>query len=266
MTPILMRRFFLSASMFGLVACNEGLSPARERNGFISAVTYQAGPDLYSVQYLGAFYRYDGLSADPGQLDACEGQPYSPSGTLAHLPTLDAGDQLLAQVSGREDTLLAETSSGMRLYKIPGASNSVPFIPGDTLTMVIPGTVGGFPAMTVRVRTAEPFTFTPVGNPPDGQPLTINWSAATVPGSVIVFYLRFSNTSTDIEPNTQLRCVFIDDGTAQVDATLADVWADSDPVSRQVAVERIRQTTVEFDARTKVTLLSYFDRPLLTAP
>jgi hypothetical protein len=266
---MLMRRIPLSALLLGLTACIEGLTPARERTGFISAVTFfdSTAVDVFRVQYLGAFYRYDGLSTDIGTLDNCIPQQYVPQGpTIAFLPTLDAGAHVLAQLSGREDTLQADDASGLRLYRIPGTSNTVAFIPGDTLTMVIPGGEGGFPGMTVRVRTAEPFTFDPVGDPPEGQPLAITWTAATEPGSVIAFNLRFSNNSVDTIPNTQIRCLFVDDGNGQVDAVNANFWAGSDPASREVAVERIRRTTVQFDARTSVTLLSYFDRPLLPAP
>lgn len=258
------RTIALSGLALLLAGCNDGLSTARERSGFVAAVALDAGGSTYAMEYLGAFYRYNGLSADLGELETCIAIPYSPiAPPIATLPTMEAGEGVYLTLSGRDDTLRANTDLGITSYSLVGVK-SVPYTPGDTLTLTVPGDVNGFPPATVKVRTAEPFTFDPVGNPADAEPLTVTWTAATEPGSTIVFRLRLSNTASP-DPNTEIICIFADDGSGEVGAIYADVWADADPASKSVAVERVRQGTVVIDERTKLTVSSFFDQPIRLA-
>lgn len=244
-----------------LGACNDAFSVARDRNGFVSAITRDAGGGAYALVFSGAFYRYAGLTAGIGTVDTCIPLLYSPTPpTLASLPTLDAGAELTTQVSGREDAISRSTAFGFYSYEL-AAGISIPFTPGDTLTLTIPGTLNGFPAAVVRTRTAEPFTFSPVGNNTAGAGLPINWTAAPAPGSMIVFSLRFNSTGVSPIPDSQIQCQFVDDGTALVPAGYASQWSASQPESRSVVAQRIRHSTVEVDSRTRVTLLSIFDNP-----
>jgi len=255
------------AGILSLAACNsDRFGPAKERTGFISATAYDGGGGAFALRFLGAFYKYDGLSTGIPAAETCQGAPYTPQNTtVASLPTVEAGEYLFTQVSGRSDTLFRSAGLGLSTYQLLTV-NAVPFTPGDTLTLVVPGEAGGFPGTTMRVRTAEAFTHDPIGSGNSGQPLTINWTPATVPGSLMVFSLRFNSTGTASIPNAQIYCVFNDDGSGEVSAALAEVWRGTLEDSRSVQASRIRQTEVVFDENTKVTLLSYFDRPLLPVP
>jgi hypothetical protein len=255
------------AGALALAACNsDRFGPAREKTGFISATTYDGGGGTFALRFLGAFYKYDGLTTGIPAAETCQGAAYTPQNTgVATLPTISAGEYLFTQVSGRSDTLFQTAGLGLTAYQLLTV-NAVPFTPGDTLTINVPGEAGGFPATTLRVRTAEAFTHDPVGTGTSGQPLTITWTPATSPGSLMVFSLRLNTSGTADLPNAQIYCVFNDDGSGEVSASLADVWRSALPASRSVQASRIRQTEVAFDANTKVTLLSYFDRPLAPVP
>jgi hypothetical protein len=130
----------------------------------------------------------------------------------------------------------------------------------------VPGDAAGFPGTTIRVRTAEPFDFNVPSSPADNEPMTVTWTPAPAPGSYMTISLRLNNTGTGTQPDAQIYCLFNDDGSGEVPANLAAVWKASDPDSRSTAFSRVRFTTIEFDARTRITLLSYFDRPTLPVP
>jgi hypothetical protein len=184
---------------------------------------------------------------------------------VATLPSISAGDFLFTQVSGRTDTLFQSSGLGITAYQLLTV-NAVPFTPGDTLRVDVPGDAAGFPGTSLRLKTAEAFTHDPVGTGTEGQPLTITWTPASSPGSLMTFSLRLNSTGTASIPDAQIYCVFNDDGSGEVSAALASVWRAALPESRSVKATRIRQTEVVFDANTKVTLLSYFDRPLPPVP
>jgi hypothetical protein len=254
------------AGILSLAACNDRFGPAKERTGFISATAYDAGGGAYAMRFLGAFYKYDGLTTGIPAAETCQGGPFnSQNSTVATLPSLSAGQYLYTRLSGRVDTLFQSSGLGITAYQLLTV-NAVPFIPGDTLTLEIPGETGGFPGATLRVRTAEAFTHDPVGTGTEGQPLTITWTPAPAPGSLMAFSLRFNSTGTATLADAQISCIFNDDGSGEVNASLAAIWRASQPESRSVKATRIRQTQVVFDANTKVTLLSYFDRPLEPVP
>lgn len=263
--PRLLRLSLAVALAVSSTACIPDVGTGRERTGFISAVTYDAGGGNTSMRLTGAFYRYDGLQTGLQEPETCVGLPFSlvpPS--VANLPSLDAGNFLFTDIGGRRDTLFRSSGLGITTYQLVSVVG-IPFTGGDTLRLEIPGNVDGFPAGVMQVRTAEPFTFDPIGEPAEQQPLPITWTAAPQPGSLMTFSLRFSDGTGD-QPNVQIYCTFTDDGAGQVPADLAAIWASSAPVTRRVLATRIRVNELEFDRRTRAFLLSYFDQPLSPLP
>lgn len=254
---------FAAASLASLSGCIEGISPARERTAFISAIAYSTGGGTaLAMRPLGAFYRADGLTVGLPPINTCIGLPYSTTPpNLAFLPTIDAGPGLYTTLSGRQDTLFRNNTSGLETYQMR-SNASIPYTAGDTLHVEIPGEEDGFPALNIQVRTAEPFDYLTPADPTDGADMTVNWTAAPSSGSVMTFAFRFSNTSVSEEPDTQIYCAFTDNGTGIVPAGYAASWVTSSEASRSIRASRVRYVTTEIDARTKVTLLSYFDRPL----
>ncbi len=243
-----------------LVGCIEPLKPARERTGFISATTVALGP-AYGLTFVGAFYKFDDLDVQFQPLETCAGYVYSPTPrTLASFPTLDAGDRLITQVSGRQDTLFKSTGLAIETYQLSSV-NSVPHTPGDTLTLTIPGAVTGFPPQTVRVRTSEPFVLNPVNPSASEDPITVTWTPAPAPGSTMLVSLRYNALGTTDVPDTEIRCDFADDGSGTIIVPYSSAWSAAAAASRSVVAQRVRYTRVEMDSRTKVILLSVFDQP-----
>lgn len=256
----------LILALVTLTACLDGIEPSRERTGFVSAVSYDAGGGNYGLRVTGAFYKQDGLATGLVPPDSCRGLPYDPNpGTLAFFTTLDAGERLHTLIGGRRDTLWKTSTSGVLTYSLQTVA-AIPFTPGDTLELEIPGATGGFPGTTLAVRTAEAFTYDPIGNPAEAQPLQITWTPPPAPGAMMVFSLRFNSTGVSETPDAQLYCVFNDDGSGSVPAQLAAVWGASSQASRGIAASRVRLDEHVFDANTKVTLLSFFDRPIQPVP
>jgi len=246
----------------GLTGCvNDRFNAPRDRVGFISSLAFSTGGDTYATRPLGAFYRANGLAVNLGELETCVGVPYSiVPPTVATFPTVPAGQYLFTTLSGRSDTLFQTATLGLQTYQLLTV-NAIPFVPGDTLTVEVPGDVSGFPGTTIRVRTAEPFEYNIPAAPTDNEPMTLTWTPAPAPGSYMVASLRLNNTGTGTDPDAQIYCLFNDDGSGQVPAPLTTVWNASLPESRSSLFTRVRFTTIEFDARTRLSLLSYFDRP-----
>lgn len=261
-----LRPLGLFLALVTLTACIDGIEPARERTGFISAVSYDAGGGNYGMRVTAAFYKQDGLITGLLPADSCEGRPYNPNpGTVAFLTTLDAGELLRTLIGGRRDTLWKTSTSGILMYALQTV-DAIPFTPGDTLELEIPGSTSGFPGTTLSVRTAEAFTYDPVGDPAEAQPLQLTWTPPPAPGALMVFSLRLNSTGVSVIPDAQIYCVFNDDGSGNVPAPLAAVWKAASVPSRQVAASRVRLDEHVFDGNTKVTLLSFFDRPLQPVP
>lgn len=254
------------AALVALSACSDRFGPAKEKTGFISATAYDGGGSNFAMRFTGAFYRYDGLSTGIPAAETCQGAPFTTTPvSVATLPSISAGQHLYTVIGGRRDTLYQASGLGILAYQLLSVS-AVPYTPGDTLTIEVPGEVGGFPGTTLKVRTAEAFSHAPVGTGTDGQPLTITWTPAPSPGSLMLFSLRLNSSGTAATPDAQILCVFNDDGSGEVSASLANIWRSALPESRSTKATRIRLDEHVFDANTKVTLLSYFDRPLEPLP
>lgn len=262
------RSFSLSLlAVLGLTGCiNDKLNTSRDRVAFISAIAFSTGVGTYATRPLAAFYRANGLGLNLGEVEACVGVPFSNQPPpVATFPTLSAGQYVYTEIGGRRDTLFSSTTLGLQTYQLLTV-NSIPYVPGDTLTVEVPGDAAGFPGTTIRVRTAEEFDFSVPANPADNEPMTLTWTPAPAPGSTMTVSLRLNNSGTGEQPDAQIYCRFNDDGSGEVPATLTAVWKAAVPESRSSVFSRVRFTTIEFDARTRLTLLSYFDRPTLPVP
>lgn len=252
--------------LIGTAGCIEGVEPTRERTAFVSAVAHQQTSSTYAMRLTAAFYRLQEGQSRLDSPEACVGLPYTiQPAPVAYLPTLSAGTHLYTNVAGRTDTLFQVNSAGLLLYQllsVPG----IPFAVGDTLRLTVPGDVDGFPAVQMSVRVAEPFTYDAIGSPPEGEALPITWTPATVPGALMIYSLRYNSSGVSIEPDAQIYCVFLDDGSAEIPAGLALSWGVADPASRSVYASRVRRTIAEIDSRTRVNLFSFFDVPTPPLP
>lgn len=255
--PVLLAVAALSA------ACIDPLETSNGRFGAITAAAFDGGAANYTMRPEAAFYGETDLSYEPFTSDTCLLAQFFPNSTTINgsLRFLDAGDRLLTSVSGRVDTLVPVSNIGLRIYQSPNAGG-IPYTPGDTLTITIPG--AAFPASAISVRTAEPFTHSAVGVPVADEPLSLTWTPATVAGSQMTFSLRYANSFSTTGLNEQVFCSFVDDGAATVPAAILGGWINALNAQRQTKATRIRSREVTVDARTRLSLLSTFSQPINT--
>jgi len=244
-------------------ACIAGLETPNGRFGTIAVPAFDNGGGTYVMSPQAAFYGSTDLTYVPFSNDTCILAAYSASTSVSTgLVTLDAGDFLITQVSSRIDSLAPVAGIAFRVYE-PLRPNGIPFIPGDTLSITVPGAVGGFPQSAISVRTAEPFTHDTIIVPAENADLPLVWTGATVPGSLMSFSLRYRNAVSSSEMNEQVFCSFADDGSATIPAAFLTGWRDALGDVRATRVVRSRWKEVVLDGRTRLSIVSSFGRPLL---
>jgi hypothetical protein len=244
-------------------ACVDTLSPGNSRFGIITATTTDDGASGFKMAPEGAFYDESNLSYAAPAAESCYTAPYTTINTLiGNVRTLNVGPYIVTKVSGRTDSLQAQQFLTLLVYR-PVLTTGIPFVPGDTLRVEVPGEskAGGFPPATLSIRTAEAFTFSPIGVPLVDEDLPLSWTPAPSPGSLMTFSLRYPNQYSTGELNEQLYCAFVDDGSATIPAARLAGWRDA-VGDRETRAVRLRSIDVMLDSRTQFVLRSTFSQPL----
>jgi hypothetical protein len=255
-----------AATALALSACSDFLDTSGNADtGIITVPTFSDGGGGYLLSPLGIFYAESDLTLNVGNPGACSVLPYDPAQlpTTGGFSTMNVGPFLLADFPARQDTLYLAQEGGLRFYR-PGQAAGLLHTPGDTLVVTVPASAN-FPGTTILTRTAEPFDMDEVGVPALNNDLTVTWTAAPHPGSVMRYSLRYATENSPGGPDQQLICVFADDGEATIDAGFLQGWVTA-VGSRQVLATRIRYRQAEVDERHRLALVSSFDRPLQTLP
>lgn len=243
-----------------LGACNDILDVNDGKTGFVALPTFSNGTGGYVLSPIGAFYNRSDLAFIPPQLEACEDTPYTTTGSLPLGSSLDAGDALTLSHPGGVESLDRGVEFGLILYRSE-LDAGIPFTPGDTFTVTVPGGPG-FPAATARVRTADPFLVRPVVVPEQGEPVILDWDASPAPGSIMLVALRYADATSTGAPNRQVFCAFNDDGTGSIPFFVASNWANASSGSRQTVFSRARVQEVQVSGKVRFTVTSTFDQPL----
>ncbi len=253
-----------AALLLSTAACLETIGPPRDRVGLITATAYDnAGTPV--IRGTGTFYRVSGL-----QIQALDEQPcalfaFDPDAVGAQVETLEAGNFLSFSIPGNAVSANRIQISSFIRYEMP-AGEYLLYAAGDTLTVNVPGAIGGFDATSIRVRAAEPFTADTIPDFQVGQPLELTWSAAPAAGSFMIASLRYNAEGSSLEPDTEIACVFVDDGSGQIPATLAQQWGNAAVASRSYKFTRARESFVALDTRTRTRLRSHFEVPTPALP
>ena len=236
--------------------------------GGISARTKGAG---YTTAPQLAFYRVSGATFESaaGVRDTCFLAAYSEttSGTGGSSAgnLLSAGPFVAVKLGNRVDSLTRTGGALDPVYR-SSLSAGIPYTPGDSMVITIPGDRSGFPTSTFRGRTAEPFTMAPLIVPPIGSPINITWTPATDPNAAMFVTFRYvSNGSTATAFNRQISCSFVDDGSGQVSPSTAADWISA--TKRDMIAQRIRTILAQVDVPLSYfNLVSTFDWPTPISP
>lgn len=234
--------------------------------GGISARTKGAG---YTTAPQIAFYRVSGATfvSTQGITDTCFVAAYSESGSSGQTSAtaLGAGAYIALALGARTDSLVRTGGALDATYRSQ-ATSGIPYTPGDSMVITIPGDRAGFPTSTFRGKTAEAFTMTPIVAPAAGSPLNVTWTAAVDPNAAMFVTFRYvSSGSTSTTFNRQVACSFVDDGSGQVPASTAAEWIAA--TKRDYTAQRIRTILVQIDLPLSYfNIVSTFDWPTPVSP
>ena len=259
-------KFFAPSALLllGLSACLETIGPPRDRVGLVTARAYDnAGTPV--LRGTATFYRVSGLQLQVLGPQPCALFLYDPDAVGVQVQTLEAGNFLTFAVPGNNVSADRVQISSFVRYEM-AAGQYLQYAVGDTLTVTIPGALDGFEPTTVKVRAAEPFTADTIPDYVIGQPLTLTWTPAPAPGSYMIASLRYNADGSGTEPNTEISCVFADDGSGDVPTTLAQAYANAPAASRSYLFTRARETILSFDSRTRTRLRALYDVPTPPLP
>lgn len=248
-----------------MAACVDTLEPSKNRFGLVTYTAFTDEVRGHVMDPEAVFYDRTDLSYTPPPPDSCVLAAYTPP-VLAgsSFPTLSAGDFLVSQVGTQRDTLRGAVEFGAFVYR-PVRRTGIPFTPGDTVTVQIPGSLTGFPAATVSLRTAEAFSADPIGIPETTtEDLRLAWTAAPAAGSLMTVSLRYANAFSSGALNEQIFCGFTDDGSGTIGAALLSGWRNAVTGLRESRIIRLRSKELSIDDRNTLTVLSSFALPTAT--
>jgi len=254
----------LAASLTG---CLDVGLPTNLKAGFLTQSAHSDGASGYVMAPEATFYANINLAANPVPQDSCFIAPYTNStGSTTVFQTIEAGPVIFTRVAGvREDSLFPVVSGGQLSYR-PRVGERIPFIPGDSLEITVPGAPVGFPSVVTKTRTSEAFTHDPIAIPTTASPITFTWTAAPQPGSTMILSLRYANATSTGGVNEQIYCGFIDDGSGTIPASLTDGWVNALDGRRDTRASRYRQQLIQINANQRFTFISLFTQPLPPLP
>jgi len=214
-----------------------------------------------------AFYRVSSASfiSPNGIRDTCFTSAYSETGSggTTTASVLGAGALITIALGNRVDTLLRTANTLDPVYR-SGLAAGIPYTPGDSMVITVPGDRNGFPTSVFRGRTAEAFTMAPLVVPENGSPINIQWTPATDANSAMFVTFRFKSPAA-ASFDRQIACSFVDDGSGQVPATVATSWLTA--TQRDMTAQRLRSILTQVDVPLSYfNVVSTFDWPTPVSP
>ena len=248
------------------VACTSAVEPSYFPYGFVTVSALKSATG-YAASPVGTFYNVNGLSSPTGvsPWDSCRVQAYSPSTAVGLgdvFSALDAGAAVVVTLHGRTDSLYPVVVGRETLYKLRTLA-SVPYTPGDSLSVVIPGTSAGYPGISFKAKTAEAVTVTDFATPPPSTKLDLRWTPSQDQNSTMTFTFRYGALGADTL-NTQLICQYRDDGIDSVPARLISPWATAN--RKDWVAARLRTYVSQVAKSGYFEFISSFDVPMPLAP
>lgn len=255
----------LSVAAMIAVACAEGsTSVSAVPFGFVTLAAQRAGAG-YVTSPVGTFYNASGLGVPTATAswDSCRQETYSRAsvGLGDIFPSLGAGPSIEVRLPGRTDSLFPVAVGNDVQYRLHGGG--VPYVPGDSVSVVVPGRDGGYPALTFRAKTAEMLTIADFGTPTVGPRLDLQWNAGHDFNGTVAFAFRYGALNADTL-NVQISCQFKDDGADSIPARYMASWAAAKTKSWSAA--RVRTYVAPVARGGYFDFISTFDVPTPSAP
>jgi hypothetical protein len=243
-----------------IVACDNALEGINTMNtwGFVT-VGAKGAPGAHVANVEGLFFQGN-LSAVPNAgfaSDTCADGLFSEGNVLLGVTYLDAGESVDATVGGIARSLDRTTTAQGLAYR-PTAAFS--YTPGDSIVVTVPGVSGGFPAGTIRAKTAEAFTFpTNIPIPAGTEAIQLAWSLPQDENSAMIVSLRYETTQNPGILTRNVLCTFKDDGVDSIPFRWHQNWSTA-PGQRVVVATRLR-THYEAAAQANLGVISTYQVP-----
>lgn len=224
-----------------VVACDNAFEGINTMGvwGFVTVGAKKDASGAHFANAEGLFFQGN-LAAVPNAgfaTDTCSDGAFSEGNNLLGVTYLDAGPSVQATVGGVARTLERLTTSSGLAYR-PTAPFS--YTPGDSIIVSVTGVSGGFPAGSIRAKTAEPFTFpTQLPIPMGTEAIQLAWTAPQDPNSAMVVSLRYETTTNPGVLTRHVLCTFVDDGVDSIPFRWHQNWSKSSG-QRAVVATRLR--------------------------
>jgi hypothetical protein len=242
-----MRRLHVSA-LFVLLALAACLNPEPipETNYGVIGLTTVVSTNDTILSPLALFYRTGLLVLPTSRLsgDQCQVAVFPPPVQNVELPRfLDAGDSVAVSTTTLTRYLFPTIDVDGESYGLK-AADRLPFHPGESVTVTVPGAPGGFANGTISVLTARGFTFGPINpSPPAGETLALTWTPAGDDSTKLLVSLQYG--VGQVQANQQIFCSLVDDGAAEVPSEFLVQWRSATTGSRKVEAARWRVSAKE---------------------
>jgi hypothetical protein len=228
-----------------IAACDTALESINTQGtwGFVTLSATKSATGAHFAAAEGLFFKGN-LAAVPNAdvlNDTCADVLFSEGNNLAGVTYLDAGPSVAATLGGVAETLARTTTAEGIAYK---SATPIAFNPGDSIVVDVAGVSGGFPAGTVRAKTAEAFTFpTDILVPAGTESIQLTWTAPQDPRAAMIVSLRYATTDSPSELTRHVLCTFIDDGVDSIPFRWHQNWSSSQG-ARAVVATRLRTNYV----------------------
>jgi len=228
-----------------IAACDNALQGISMQGtwGFVTVSAQKSATGAHFADAEGLFFKGN-LAAVPNAdftNDTCADVVLSEGNNLVGVTYLDAGPSVATTLGGVAGTLDRTTTAEGIAY-LP--ATPIAFNPGDSIVVNVPGVSGGFPAGTIRAKTAEAFTFpADIPVPAGTESIQLTWTAPQDPRSAMIVSLRYATINSPSVLTRHVLCTFVDDGVDSIPFRWHQNWSTS-AGARAVVATRLRTNYV----------------------
>lgn len=256
----------LAAVTAVVVGCSTSTELSSVPYGFLTVVARKATSG-HTASPVGTFYDASGLGVPTAiaPWDSCRLQSFSPSTALSIgdiYPSISAGSAIQLKLGSRTDSLFPVPVGREMQYRLRSGS-ALPYTPGDSIGVVIPGSGDGYPAVTFRAKTAEALAVTEFTAPASGSRLDLRWNAGHDLNNTVTFSFRYGALGADTL-NSQVYCQFKDDGADSIPSKYITSWTGAR--AKTWAAARVRTYVAPVSKGGYFDFISTFDLPTPVAP
>lgn len=176
-------------------------------------------------------------NADYTVADTCADVLLTEGNNLVGVTYLDAGPSVATTLGTLDRTTTAEG-----IAYLP--ASPLAFTPGDSIVVTVTGVSGGFPAGSIRAKTAEAFAFPEdIPVPAGTEAIQLTWTAPQELKSAMIVSLRYETNTNPGVLSRNVLCSFIDDGADSIPFRWHQNWSTSQG-ARAVVATRLRTNYV----------------------